>query len=449
MTEVWKKWEGEVVNGAFPLRRFLGGSDHSGVFLTEHQAQNLPNAAIKIVPADPARAETQLSRWRMAASLSHPHLIRLLDAGRCQLGDEPFVFVVMEYAEQSLSEILPHRPLTADEVRELLLPTLDALAFLHRRTLVQGHLKPSNFLVVNDELKLASDTIHSAGESATVIAEPSVYDPPEAKDGKISAAGDVWGLGVTLVETLTQSTEIGSLPATLPPRFVETVWRCRSRNPDDRPTVAELEAQFGRPPPAPVVSIPEPVVSIPEPVVSIPQPAVQKVAERAAPRPKSSGQRRLVPTITGLIVIVVAVWVSLRLFHGNPTPPRPASSPSQISPQPATPPALPTPPEVPVQPPVEAPASVLHEEIPAVPRSSSDTIHGTITVVVRVTVDRSGSVVDETLENPGPSKYFARLATTAARNWRFSPAGSQNSRQWLVSFAFTRDSTTGHATPPE
>jgi TonB family protein len=449
MTEVWKKWEGEVINGAFPLRRFLGGSDHSGVFLTEHQAQNLPNAAIKIVPADPARAETQLSRWRMAASLSHPHLIRLLDAGRCQLGDEPFVFVVMEYAEQSLSEILPHRALTADEVRELLLPTLDALAFLHRRNLVQGHLKPSNFLVVDDELKLASDTIHSAGESATVIAEPSVYDPPEAKDGRISAAGDVWGLGVTLIETLTQSTEIGSLPATLPPRFVETVWRCRSRNPDDRPTVIELEAQFGRPPPAPVVSIPQPAVSIPEPVVPIPQAAVHKVAERAAPPAKSPGQRRLVPTVTGLIVVVVAVWVSLRLFHSHPNSQRPAPSPSQISPQPAAPPAVPAPPEVPVQPPAEAPASVLHEEIPNVPRSSSDTIHGTITVVVRVTVDRSGRVVDETLENPGPSRYFARLATTAARNWKFSPTDRQNSREWLVSFAFTRDSTTGHATPPE
>jgi TonB family protein len=278
-----------------------------------------------------------------------------------------------------------------------------------------------------------------------------VYDPPEAKDGKISAAGDVWGLGVTLVETLTQSTEIASLPATLPPRFVETVWRCRSRNPDDRPTVIELEAQFGRPAPAPapVVSIPEPVVSIPEPVVSSPRPAVNKLAERAAPASKSPGQRRLVPTITGLIVIVVAVLVSLRLFHRNPTPPRPASSPSQISSQPATLPSPPAPPEIPVQPPVEAPASVLHEEIPVVPRSSSDTIHGTITVVVRVTVDRSGSVVDETLENPGPSKYFARLATTAARSWKFGPADGQNSREWLVSFAFTRDSTTGHATPPE
>jgi serine/threonine protein kinase len=145
MTEVWTKWEGVVINGAFPLRRFLSGSDHSGVFLTEYKAQNLPNAAIKFVPTDPALTEAQLSRWRTAAALSHPHLIRLLAAGNCRLGGLPFLFVVMEYAEETLSQILPHRALTPDEVREMLLPTLDALAYLHRKNLVHCQLKPPTF----------------------------------------------------------------------------------------------------------------------------------------------------------------------------------------------------------------------------------------------------------------------------------------------------------------
>src|SRR5437667_9772743 len=134
MTEVWTKWESQVINGVFPLRRFLSGSDHSAVFLTEYKAQNLPNAALKLVPANPALTEARLSHWTTAAALSHPHLIRLLEAGRCQLGGLQFLFVVMEYAEQTLSQILPQRALTPDEVREMLLPTLDALAFLHRRS---------------------------------------------------------------------------------------------------------------------------------------------------------------------------------------------------------------------------------------------------------------------------------------------------------------------------
>jgi TonB family protein len=91
---------------------------------------------------------------------------------------------------------------------------------------------------------------------------------------------------------------------------------------------------------------------------------------------------------------------------------------------------------------------VLHEEIPDVPRRTRDSIRGHIKVAVRVTVDSSGNVVDETLENPGPSKYFARLATEAASKWKFAPAGNHDSRKWLLQFEFTRGGAAGHAITP-
>src|SRR5580700_181926 len=116
MTDDWtKEWERRIVNGVYPLRRFLGRSNHSVVFLTECLARNVPQAAIKILPATPARAEAQLAYWRRVATLSHPHLMRLLDTGRCQLGGHNFLFVVMDLAEQNLAQILPGRPLTPDE----------------------------------------------------------------------------------------------------------------------------------------------------------------------------------------------------------------------------------------------------------------------------------------------------------------------------------------------
>jgi serine/threonine protein kinase len=113
----------------------------------------------------------------------------------------------------------------------MLLPTLNALAFLHSKNLVHGRLKPSNILAVKDQLKLASDTVRPAGESTANTATSSVYDPPEAKDGSCSAAGDIWALGITMVEALTQhlpswpdgKSESASFPAALPPRFAEIV----------------------------------------------------------------------------------------------------------------------------------------------------------------------------------------------------------------------------------
>jgi len=254
MTEDWTKWEGLIIDGVFPLRRYLGRSGHSVVFLTEHAAHNLPDAAIKLIPADPVLAEAQLSCWTIAGALSHPHLIRIFGSGRCWLGGHPFLYVVMEYADQTLAQLLPHRALTPDEARELLLPTLEALAFLHGKNLVQGQLKPPNVLVVDDRVKLASDTVRPAGDSAAGLAEPSLYDSPETKDGRNSAAGDVWALGVTIVEALTQRPpswsdarrEVVSLPAAFPPLFADIARRCLSRYPAGRPSITGLVVQIKR-----------------------------------------------------------------------------------------------------------------------------------------------------------------------------------------------------------
>src|SRR5713226_6566502 len=77
MTQVGTQWEGQVVNGIYPLRRFLNASDHSSVFLTESTTEGFLNAAIKLIPAaDPDLTAVQLWHWKTAVTFSHPHLIR-------------------------------------------------------------------------------------------------------------------------------------------------------------------------------------------------------------------------------------------------------------------------------------------------------------------------------------------------------------------------------------
>ena len=70
MTEAWKQWEGQVVNGKFHLGPYLGGSDYSAVFLTELSEPGLQKAAIKLIAVDPKNAELCLSRLMLAARLS-------------------------------------------------------------------------------------------------------------------------------------------------------------------------------------------------------------------------------------------------------------------------------------------------------------------------------------------------------------------------------------------
>ena len=272
MTEDWTKWESLVINGMYPLRRFLTRSDHSVVFLTEYSQGGAADAAIKLIPADPVSSGAQIAQWQAMAALSPPYLIRIFDSGRCKLGGHPFLFIVMEYAEQTLAQILPQRALTLDEVRELLPPTIGALGFLHARNLVHCRLKPPNFLVVNDQLKLASDAVR----------------PAEDRDGRVTPAGDIWALGATLVEALTQhppDERAGaiSLPDTLPPAFADTLRRCLSANPAERPAITDLDAQFKGAPAPPFIAAAQPTNAAPStPPVAPAAPAVQPAAPPAA-----------------------------------------------------------------------------------------------------------------------------------------------------------------------
>jgi len=472
--DAWTQWESQVVNGVYPLRRFLGGSNHSAVFLTEYKAENLADAAIKFVPADTLQAQAQLVQWGTAATLSHPRLVRLFDVGRCRFAGREFLFVVMEYADQTLAQVLPRRALSPEEASELLIPTLDALAFLHRNSLVHGHLKPSNFLVVNDQLKLASDTVSSAGKFTIGTARTALYDAPELQDGPRSTAGDVWDLGITLVEALTQRppiwvderAETALLPVSLQPPFLDIVRRCLSRPAANRPTVMQLQAHY-RPVPW-------------DPVIAAPQPSESEAPREGASELQSRVGRVLIPALSAMaavFVIAVGVWVSFHLIQKRrPTIRAFASSDSQeylqheLAPEMTTAPdtaaAVPAAEPLPVSAPAPAAATpaptapapsllasapadsnaVIHEELPEVDRPIIDKIHGHVRVAVRVLVDPAGNVVGEFMESAGPSRYFSRLAGEAAGKWKFVPTDAGGARVWLLRFEFTRDGTVVDAT---
>ena len=194
---------GQQVDGRFPLRKLLGVSPNSAVFLTTVEpTEPRTEAAIKLIPEDPANSDLLLQRWQAAAALSHPGLLRILHFGRCAVDGAPCLYVVSELADEDLGQLLPQRALTSDEARGMLTPVLAALDFLQEHGLVHAGLKPSNIHAIGDNIKLSPDRILPAGESASTWPLAAPFAAPESV---LSPASDIWSLGNTLCQTLAQA----------------------------------------------------------------------------------------------------------------------------------------------------------------------------------------------------------------------------------------------------
>ena len=88
-------------------------------------------AIIKLVSADQEEAAKRMAAWEAATALSHPNLMQVFAYGRCQIDSVPLFYVVTEFADEVLAEVLRERPLTPQETHEMLGPALDALSYLH------------------------------------------------------------------------------------------------------------------------------------------------------------------------------------------------------------------------------------------------------------------------------------------------------------------------------
>jgi TonB family protein len=415
-------WEGRVVAGKFPLREWLGGTEHGAVFLTERKQPSSPatqKAVIKLIAADAGNAERQLSRWRAAAQLSHPHLIRIFEADRCQLNGSPLLYAVMEYADEDLSQILPQRPLTPEEVADLLPPSLEALSYLHGKGFVHGGIKPSNILAVGEQIKLSADQVTSLGEMHS-RPRRDVYDPPEKEAGIVSPAGDLWSLGITLLAVLTQKTpssaeeaQVPGLLEKMPEPFRGIARECLHLDPKRRCSIAQIQARL-----APAAR------SVPVQ----PQPAL--------PGPQRSMNKGMIT----VAVAVVALLIGLVVFYprGKNTPGRESTSEQTA---PVTKASTPQPGESLKQ--AVSQGEVLHQVLPDIPQSAMDTITGTIKINVRAEVDPSGKVTAAKLTSSGPSPYFANLVLKAAQRWEFVPpevAGQPAPSAWVIHFRLRRAS---------
>ena len=401
-------WTGRTIDERFPLLQWLGGSEWSGVFLTELPEDRSLKAAIKLSPVDSRDEEARIGAWAATVPLTHPHLMRLFHTGYCQIGPARLFFAVTEYAEEDLSQILPDRPLTPAETIEMLGPVLDALSYLHGQRLVHGHIKPSNIMVAGDRIKLSCDALHIAGGDVRRFPAPGVYDAPQGATGTISPAADIWSLGITLVEALTQQPPAWNktthkepiVPAFIAEPFADIARECLRPELERRCSLRDVVARL-----EPARLVPQPVD--PQPIILPAAPAVIHIG--------GPGHAKL--RATALVLALLVLLGGLAALQLRPRFNRPLRPGEQQSFGPAAAPsAQSTVPAGKNLNRVVVKGAVAERAFPDLLQSAVETIRGTVQVVVRVNVDANGIVSDAELESPGTSKYFANQALHAARS---------------------------------
>ncbi|HEX3746921.1 MAG TPA: protein kinase [Bryobacteraceae bacterium] len=447
MTPVpWKLWEGQVVDLCFPLRRYLGGTDRSAVYLTQIGDEELRDAAIKLVLADTEESDAAV-QWDRAAQLSHPNLLPLLRTGRWHMNQLALRYSITEYADENLAGVLAERALTPAEARDLLQPLLGALAYLHSEGLVHGHVKPANILAVGDVLKLTVDGITLVGEPGMAPAEPGPYDPPEFRDRGSSPVGDVWSFGATLVEALTQELPVSNgpkqdptLPQSIPPEFLPVVRGCLHADARRRATIGEILRQLEHPEP---VAVQQAIAHRRSgslnwmSALMVGASALALAAILARPhvlhRPVASAQTVPVATAPAAPPSAVAVQPEpAQLPKPTPFAPRHAETRAAVT--------APAPAPIVTQRAVEsAPVEGVHQVLPEVPDYARRTIRGKVKIQVRASVNADGRVTGAKVESQN-SRYFAKLALEATRQWNFA-AGPGD---WLVRYEFTPAGTAVH-----
>lgn len=208
---IWNMLEGQVVDGKYHLDQLLGTGGFGAVFHANHVVADrlVRQVAIKLLQVDPGHMDRQFEELVAAANLSHQYMLQAFDAGQCSLVNGViFFYLAMEVADSSLEQRLFTGRLAVEEATALASNIAGALKYLHSKNLVHRDVKPGNILRVGDMWKLSDLGLvrgvgdHSAIQTGTLVGTPG-YAPPEAYDGVVSPAWDIWSLGVLLVEALT------------------------------------------------------------------------------------------------------------------------------------------------------------------------------------------------------------------------------------------------------
>jgi eukaryotic-like serine/threonine-protein kinase len=262
----------EVLGGRYRLGEVIGRGGMSSVYTARDENLGRDVALKLFAPqaADADELKRQEAEIELLATLNHPSLVTLFDAGiDTRIPDQPRPFLTMELVEgQDLRGRLRHSRVPLDELAVIGAGTADALAYVHGLGIIHRDIKPANILLVQVRpgeplrpkltdfgiARIVDATRLTA--TGTMVGTAAYLSPEQAMGSPLSPATDIYSLGLVLLECIKGTVEYPGgavesavarlhrapeIPDDLPAEWAHLIASMTAIDPADRPTAADLE----------------------------------------------------------------------------------------------------------------------------------------------------------------------------------------------------------------
>jgi serine/threonine protein kinase len=237
----WDELKGDGLAQNLQLQELLSSNPKRAIFRADYAdpTGHVREVLVQIFLENGRDPGEKVHRFLEATYFDHPHILRYMKAGTLARDEGTLTYAVTERADAWAS-----RTLAPEEALPFAQHVLSALEYLHTRNLVYCLLSPDTVAPVGTDWKLSDfSQLRLAGndrsEETLSLAETVETSPPEAGEGRISPAWDIWALGQTLRKALP-----GYRP-NMPDPVRALILACLNVNPATRPTLTQLSTILG------------------------------------------------------------------------------------------------------------------------------------------------------------------------------------------------------------